>query len=255
MTLNELASYFDSILKPELYSRDPSLNGVQITNSAPDSKQITKVAFATDACVATAELAVKNGAQLLFTHHGLFWGGCQAVTGTHYQRIKAFLQNDLALYASHIPLDAIHEVGNNFGIAGQLGLKDVKPFGFWHGMELGAVGDLEKEVSVEELSERLFPDGRKILRIYPFGKQTVKRVAVISGGAADDADQAYAQGADCFITGEVTHQDFHVIKELGMTVIEGGHYQTETFGVQLMAKKLENDTGLKTIFIDFNTGL
>ena len=51
------------------------------------------------------------------------------------------------------------------------------------------------------------------------------------------------------------HQDFHVIKELGMTVIEGGHYQTETFGVQLMAKKLEKDTGLKTIFIDFNTGL
>ena len=255
MTLNEIASYFDSILKPELYSRDPSLNGIQITNSAPDSKQITKVAFATDACVATAELAVKNGAQLLFTHHGLFWGGCQCITGTHYQRIKAFLQNDLALYASHIPLDANHEVGNNFGIARHLGLKDIKPFGFWHGMELGAVGDLEEEISVEELSERLFPDGKKVLRIYPFGKQSVKKVAVISGGAADDADQACAQGADCFITGEVTHQDFHVIKELGMTVIEGGHYQTETFGVQLMAKKLENDTGLKTIFIDFNTGL
>lgn len=255
MTLNELASYFDSILKPELYTRDPSLNGIQIANSAPDSKKIEKVAFATDACVATAELAVKNGADLLFVHHGLFWGGCQAVTGSHYQRIKAFLQNDLALYASHIPLDANHEVGNNFGIARQLGLKDVKPFGFWHGMEIGAVGDLDEELTAQELAQRLFPDGRKVLRIYPFGKERIKKVAVISGGAAEDADQALDVGADCFITGEVQHQDFHVMKELGMTVIEGGHYQTETFGVQLMAKKLENDTGLKTIFIDFNTGL
>ena len=255
MTLNELASYFDSILKPELYSRDPSLNGVQITNSAPDSKQITKVAFATDACEATALMAAENGAQLLFTHHGLFWGRCQCITGSHYQRIKAFLQNDLALYASHIPLDANHEVGNNFGMAMRLGLKNIMPFGFWHGMELGAVGELDEEVSVEDLTLKMFPDEKKILRIYPFGKQRVKKVAVISGGAAEDADQALAAGADCYITGEVQHEDFHVIKELGITVIEGGHYQTETVGVQLMAKKLENDTGLQTVFIDFNTGL
>ena len=120
MTLCELDNYFRGFLKIEDYATDPSRNGIQIQNSAPDKKQIKKVAFAVDACEATALAAVENGADLLFVHHGLFWGDCEVITGSVYARYNAFLKNDLALYACHIPLDANNPYGNNYGLAARL---------------------------------------------------------------------------------------------------------------------------------------
>lgn len=255
MTLNELDAYFNSFLHKEDFASDPSRNGIQIQNSAPESKQITKVAFAVDACEATARRAQEAGAQLLFVHHGLFWGGCTPITGTHYKRIKAFLDADLALYASHIPLDANELVGNNFGLAARLNLQDVQPFGSWRGMRLGAIGTLPEPLTLEKLTARLFPEGEKPLHVLAFGKPLVSRVAIISGGAGDDFVQAVEVGADVYITGEVGHEEYHPIEEAGINVIAGGHYQTETVGVNLVRAKLEKDCGLETVFIDLPTGL
>lgn len=255
MTLNELNRYFNSFLHKEDYDSDVSLNGIQISNSAPNEKPITKVAFAVDACEATALKAAEAGAQVLFVHHGLFWGHCETITGTHYKRVAAFIKNDLALIAYHIPLDANEFVGNNFGIAKRIGLEKVRPFGKWRGMTLGAIGELSQEVKIDELAQKLFPNGEKPSKILPFGKEMIKKVAVISGGAGEDFDQAVKIGADAYITGEVSHEDYHGIEESGINVIAGGHYNTETVGVQLVQKRLEEDKGLQTVFIDIPTGL
>ena len=255
MTLNELNRYFNSFLHKEDYDSDVSLNGIQISNSAPNEKPITKVAFAVDACEATALKAAEAGAQVLFVHHGLFWGHCETITGTHYKRVAAFIKNDLALIAYHIPLDANEFVGNNFGIAKRIGLEKVRPFGKWRGMTLGAIGELSQEIKINELAQKLFPNGEKPSKILPFGKEMIKKVAVISGGAGEDFTQAVKIGADAYITGEVSHEDYHGIEESGINVIAGGHYNTETVGVQLVQKQLEEDKGLQTVFIDIPTGL
>ena len=255
MTLNELNRYFNSFLHKEDYDSDVSLNGIQISNSAPNEKPITKVAFAVDACEATALKAAEAGAQVLFVHHGLFWGHCETITGTHYKRVAAFIKNDLALIAYHIPLDANEFVGNNFGIAKRIGLEKVRPFGKWRGMTLGAIGELSQEVKIDELAQKLFPNGEKPSKILPFGKKMIKKVAVISGGAGEDFTQAVKIGADAYITGEVSHEDYHGIEESGINVIAGGHYNTETVGVQLVQRRLEEDKGLQTVFIDIPTGL
>lgn len=255
MTLNELNRYFNSFLHKEDYDSDVSLNGIQISNSAPNEKPITKVAFAVDACEATALKAAEVGAQVLFVHHGLFWGHCETITGTHYKRVAAFIKNDLALIAYHIPLDANEFVGNNFGIAKRIGLEKVRPFGKWRGMTLGAIGELSQEVKIDELAQKLFPNGEKPSKILPFGKEMIKKVAVISGGAGEDFTQAVKIGADAYITGEVSHEDYHGIEESEINVIAGGHYNTETVGVQLVQKRLEEDKGLQTVFIDIPTGL
>ena len=255
MTLKELDAYFNSFLHKEEFAADPSRNGIQIANSDPAGKEITKVAFAVDACEATARRAADLGAGLLFVHHGLFWGGCDTITGIHYRRIKAFLEKDLALYASHIPLDANALVGNNYGLAARLGLEEVQPFGSWRGMTLGAMGRLPQPLSIEALARRLFPEGERPLHILPFGKKEIRTVAIISGGAGEDFEQAVAAGADAYITGEVGHEDFHPIEESGINVIAGGHYQTETVGVNLVRAKLEKECGLQTVFIDLPTGL
>lgn len=252
MTLNELASYFNTFLHIENFPADPSRNGIQISNSAPDSKQITKVAFAVDACEDTALKAASEGAQLLFVHHGLFWGGCDTITGIHYKRIASFIKNDIALFAAHIPLDANLEVGNNAGIAQAIGLTNVQPFGTWRGMTLGTIGTLPHALSLDELAAKLPFTGSHLL---PFGKKEIRTVAIISGGAGEDFEQAVEAGADAYITGEVGHEDFHPIEENGINVIAGGHYNTETFGVRLVMKKLAAEKKLETVFLDFPTKL
>ncbi|QTQ13081.1 Nif3-like dinuclear metal center hexameric protein [Treponema parvum] len=255
MTLTELDSYFNGFLRKEDFINDPSKNGIQISNSSPSGKQIAKVAFAVDACAATALRAAEEGAELLFVHHGLFWGQCDTITGVHYERINIFLKNDLALYASHIPLDSNSSVGNNYGIAFRLGLTDLSPFGQWRGMTIGVKGALPNPLTVEELSQRALNKGEKPLYVLPFGVKKIRTVAIISGSAGEDHVQAANEGIDAYITGEIGHEVFHSAKELKLNLIAGGHYQTETVGINLVRQKLEKETGVKTVFIDFPTGL
>jgi len=255
MTLNQLDEYFQSFLNMAEYKRDPSLNGIQVENSNPSGKEIKKVAFAVDACQETIQRATAAGADVLFVHHGFFWGQCQTITGTHYNRIRQLLDSDMALYACHIPLDANPLVGNNYGLAQRLGLESLEPFGDWHGMLIGVGGRLPVALSPEGLVQKLFPAGEQALHILPFGPNKISRVALVSGGAARELGQAIEQGYDAFITGEIGHEQYHQALEAGITVIAGGHYQTETVGVSLVMEKLAMETNLETVFIRVPTGL
>lgn len=256
MTLCELDKYFRSFLKIEDYPADPSRNGVQIQNANPAEKAITKVAFAVDACEASALAAAEAGAQLLFVHHGLFWGdSCDILTGASYKKIAAFLKNDLALFACHIPLDANIPCGNNYGLAARLGLKNTAPFGEWRGMTIGIRGELDRPCSLDELAARVLNPGERPLGVFPFGKKEIRTVGIVSGGGGGDSRYAVRAGLDAFVTGEIGHEMFHYLKESGMNAVAGGHYQTETVGVSLVREKLEAETRLETVFLDIPTGL
>ena len=257
MTLNQLNDYFNAFLKKEDFSRDVSLNGIQIQNSEPDKKEIKKVAFAVDACEATARLAAEAGADALFVHHGLFWGGCQTITGSFFKRISTFINNDLALIAYHIPLDANIPYGNNAGLAARIGLNldKVQRFAEWRGMEIGLWGELPAPLTVEELAEKVLAPGEKPLAILPFGKKEIRTVGVCSGGATEDVEAAIQLGLDAYITGETSHELYHYVEECGINMISGGHYQTETLGVNLVKEKLEKETDIECVFIDLPTKL
>jgi dinuclear metal center YbgI/SA1388 family protein len=255
MTLIEFDNYINAFLRKEDFASDISLNGIQIQNSDPNGKQIKKVAFAVDACEATAKAAAEQGADVLFVHHGLFWGHCQTITGSFYKRVSTFIKNDLALCAYHIPLDANNPYGNNFGLAAKLGLVNCGQFGSWRGMILGVKGELPAECSVEELAAKLMRPGKEPRAVLSFGKAKIKTVGIISGGASEDVEDAVAHGLDCYITGEFAHEDFHFAQEMGINVIAGGHYETETMGVSLVMQKVQRELGLECVFIDEPTGL
>ena len=122
MKLKELDSYFRSFLAiDDLAGTDVSLNGVQVESTA----DITCIAFAVDACMEVFRRAAAAGAKMVFVHHGLFWGHEQTVTGSHYQRFKFLLDNNIALYAVHLPLDIHPELGNNVSLAKAAGLAEV----------------------------------------------------------------------------------------------------------------------------------
>ena len=255
MTLNEFDNYINAFLRKEDFAADISLNGIQIQNSAPDSKQIKKVAFAVDACEATAKAAAEQGADILFVHHGLFWGHCQTITGNFYKRISTFINNDLALCAYHIPLDANNPYGNNWGLAARLQLKDCQMFGQWRGMTLGVKGRLPEPMTVEQVAEKLLRPGKKPSAIIAAGKNQISTVGIISGGASEDVADAVSEGLDCYITGEFAHEDYHFAREMEINVIAGGHYETETVGVSLVMQKVQSELGLECVFIDEPTGL
>ena len=255
MTLNEFDIWADSFLHRGNYAADISMNGIQVQNSDPSRKPIKKVAFAVDACLETIEKAAAEKADILFVHHGLFWGSPLPVAGNHYNRIKALLDADIALYASHIPLDANSECGNNYGLARMLGLEKLEPFGEWRGMSIGVKGVFTKPVTVQSLVNKLEEDGAKCNAVIPFGPAELKSAVIISGDGESDAEAAAASGADVFITGETGHVCYHMAKENELTIIAAGHYNTETIGVSLVMEKLARETGIQTVFIPAPTGL
>ena len=252
MKLKELDKILTEQLNISAFD-DISLNGVQVACS-PD-KEIKKVALAVDACQMSIDKALENGADMLFVHHGFFWGRPIAIDGIHYSRVKTLMDNDMALYACHLPLDAHPVLGNNAQMALSLGMKEYDPFGLYNGQYIGFKGNLPFEMTCEEISKLLGFSALYGMTILPFGKEEVRTVGIISGGAADDVFQAMEAGLDCYVTGECRHELYHTLKESGMNMVCGGHYQSEVFGVKAVGRFLNKEYGLETVFIDNRTAL
>jgi len=87
------------------------------------------------------------------------------------------------------------------------------------------------------------------------GKELCERIGVVTGGAGGDLKQAAAEGVDTFITGEGPHWTYALAEELGLNVLYGGHYATETFGVKALAANLARKFKLSWRFLDHPTGL
>lgn len=253
MTTVELDKYFRGLLDIEGFAQaDDSMNGLQVDNGGAEVK---KVCFAVDACLETFERAAAAGAGLLFVHHGLFWGRPFPVSGGARRRLASLLQNDLALYAVHLPLDQHPELGNNAALAELLGLRDLEPFGLYHGRKIGYKGTFAEPVAVDEAVRRISFMGRPPLGAYPFGKKESRTCAVISGGAAMELTQAAAEGVDMYVTGEPSHTVYHYAMEGRINFVAGGHYSTEVWGVRRVMARLAADLGVETEFIDAPTGL
>lgn len=248
MQRNDLVKFLDEYLQVGKYA-DRSDNGLQVQGA----DEVTRVAFAVDACLASFQSAAGLGAHMLITHHGMFWSEHIQITGAHYERVKTLMDNKINLYASHIPLDANAEVGNNIELARMAGLQNIQPWGEHKGMFIGFIGDLPVPQSVAELNARLEAQiGQGNLAQ---GSQPCRRVAVCSGFGVTLVDEALAAGADTLITGETSHTWYQAVAERPINVIYGGHYNSETVGVKALARKLAAQFGLETVFIDLPTSL
>jgi dinuclear metal center YbgI/SA1388 family protein len=253
MTLNDLDHWFSDLLDlAAVASIDDSRNGLQV---ARRGLEVRRVAFAVDASLETFRRAADGGADALFVHHGLFWDEAVCLTGSAYERVRFLVERDLALFAAHLPLDIHPEVGNNAGIARQLGLVDVEPFGLHHGVKIGCKGRLPAPLPLARIAELLGEGQPDQVRTLAFGPSMVRTVGIVSGGAPRDVGQAVAEGLDAFISGESAHHVYHFCLEERINAMFAGHYRTETYGVKALAERLAKDTGLETTWVDVPTGL
>jgi dinuclear metal center YbgI/SA1388 family protein len=250
MERTDLVRWLDAFLNISDYP-DPSLNGLQVEGS----DEVDMVAVAVDASLETFEKARDLGADMLIVHHGLFWGAPLAVTGPHRKRIAFLLQNGISLYAAHIPLDANREVGNNWGLATILGMRDLEDFGTFKGMPIGVKGKLGQPMARRLLANLVEEKLGEPVMMLEGGPEQVSTLGIVSGGAAWDLVAAAQEGLDAFLTGEPRHEVFHDAFERGINALFGGHYMTETVGVNLLAGKLRDVHGLSVEFVYLPTGL
>jgi dinuclear metal center YbgI/SA1388 family protein len=206
-----------------------------------------------DASVATVTLAAAAGADLLVVHHGLFWSETQPWTGKRYELLRLLVENNLAVYSSHLPLDAHPKLGNNAQLAALLGLKNLKPFFATHGQTIGF--QARAGISRDELARKLEAAVGGRVTVIPGGPQQCRRLGVVTGGAGADLKVAAAEGVDTFITGEGPHWTYALAEDLGLNVFYGGHYATETFGVRALAAALSKKFRVPWEFVDHPTGL
>lgn len=249
-SLDEVTDYLDRYLHvAQVPDSANALNGLQVASKGP----IHKLAVAVDATEASIAAAAGYGADLLLVHHGLFWDGNRPVTGPRYRRLRGLIEADMALYSAHLPLDVHPEVGNNAVLARRLGVDVEGTFGDYKGMAVGIRGalDLRREALCARLDDLL--DGR--VKMIAGGPERIQTVGVLTGGGGSFVRDACEAGLDALITGEGSHHTYFEAMEGGINLYYGGHYATETWGVEALGAHLADRYGLEWTFLDLPTGL
>lgn len=226
-----------------------ALNGLQM--EGPES--VKRFAVAVDASEAVIAEA-GEWADLLIVHHGLFWGGLQPLTGPRFRRVRRLIESGTALYSAHLPLDGHPEVGNAAVLARKLGIAGLEPFGDYRGNPVGWKGN-RPAIRLGDLQASLAALTGSPVRALPGGPDVVARVGVVTGAGASMLDAASAAGLDVLVTGEAQHHHAIEAAELGVSVLLGGHYATEVWGVRALAAILEDRFGIEGRFVDSPTGL
>jgi dinuclear metal center YbgI/SA1388 family protein len=249
-SLAQIVSYADEHLRiREIGDWPNALNGLQMENSG----EVTKIGAAVDASTRAVDAAIERGVNLLIVHHGLFWPGLQPITGGRRRLIERAFQHDLAIYSAHLPLDVHSVLGNNAQLAGALGFENTEPFFEVKGQPVGL--KVTAEISRADLARKLEHSLGGVVRMFPAGPETARTIGLITGGAGSDIYEVAREGIDTFITGEAPHWAAVAADELGINLLLGGHYATETFGVKALAAHLSDRFGLPWEFVDCPTGL
>jgi putative NIF3 family GTP cyclohydrolase 1 type 2 len=146
----------------------------------------------------------------------------------------------VAIYSSHLPLDAHPELGNSIGLLRSLGLEKWKRerFGKAMGREIGFLVEGGR-VRLRDLSKRVSrATGRKAV-LLGRGPKICRRIGILTGGFGD-LDQVVKAGIGTLITGEVDYPTEVKARELGINLILGGHRETEVLGVRNLAHSVGN---------------
>jgi len=253
MLKQELIKYLDKYLKNSEF-QDDSKNWLQVDTSRTEIK---KIGYAVDANDYIFDIAARENVDLIIAHHGLFFWHEQVLVWNFYNKVKNLIKSDIWLYASHLPLDAHPEIGNNIGIAKSMiklfNLKDYEIEEFWEYnwtiiwfwlsfKEAIPVWDFVTK-TCELLS---FEDN-----FYNFwDKKTISSVAILSWWWWSDVTEAKIKNYDIYITWEAAHYEVCIAKELRQSVLFWGHYETETIWVKLLAENLKEKFSLEIVFLD-----
>lgn len=239
---DNIIEYCEKYLEVDKFD-DGCCNGLQVEGKGEIKKIVTGVSLSKK----LIEAAIEKKADMIMVHHGLFDNYIEhpiSIRGMMRNRLKKILSNNINLAGFHLPLDAHKEIGNNIAICKMLGIKDCK------NADVGYIGKLDKEIDFDKfvglVDEKLETNSHAILA----GPDKVKTVAVISGGASPDYQKMLDLGADTFITGDLREQIVREVEEVGINIINAGHYNTEKIGIINLGELVAREFGVDVEFVD-----
>ena len=222
MTVKQLYKFLNGKIPPSL-SCDWDNDGLMLCPEP--ERQVRRVLIALDATGEVADAAIEGGFDVIVTHHPFIFKGLKAINDDNYISEKAIklIRAGISVFSFHTRLDAL-DGGVNDILALELGLENVESFGE---EGIGRIGDLCDEQSVEAFAFRVkqWLDAPYV-NLADAGKEC-RRVAVLGGSGDDDIGAAMAAGADTFVSGELKYHSMTDAPEMGINLIEAGHFYTE----------------------------
>jgi|SRR6056297_524215 len=214
--------------------KDASLNGIQVEGSS----EIENIAFAVDINDGIIDKAIEDNIDCIVVHHGMFWGSNYRIKGYVKKWIKKLLENDITLYAIHLPLDIDDSIGNNAYLFNKLKLKNPEPLIEIGSNSIGLIGEYENKIEINEFFNIVRMEfgeiKNKIIK-----NDTIEKVAVLSGDPKSFIGDIQHKDFDLLLSGELTHQIYFPIKNINKSFIFIGHFLSEVGGIILLKNFLE----------------
>jgi len=242
--LEDIVSFCDQRARThEIADFREALNGLQFANNGT----VSKIGAAVDSGLIPFQMAIESGIEFLIVHHGMFWNGTRRIVDSEFEKYKALIEGNLAVYACHLPLDAHPEIGNAAGLAKTIGAQPSGTFLPYEGTDLGLVCDWKenRDALRDTLTETFGPSIGSI----EYGSSNPDKICIVTGSGNSVVDQIKETGADTLITGELKQHFFTIAQEEGLNLYVCGHYATETFGVDSLAREASEKFGIPYEFI------
>ena len=224
MKLIELYKYLSEAI-PTSLSCDWDNDGLMC--SGDTEKVVKKVLIALDITEKVVTKAANEGFDAIISHHPMIFKRIGAVEPSVASAKKAItlIKNDISAMSFHTRLDALCG-GVNDVLCKKIGLKNAVPFGP-AGEEMGRVGTLDAPTEIEAFCEKLKNVlGSPFVLASSCGKM-VQKIALLGGDGKDYVSEAIMSGADTYISGRISYNIMVDAPEMGINLIEAGHYFTE----------------------------
>ncbi len=246
---DDLVQYCDHLLEASAF-RDACPNGLQVHGQ----DQVALVATCTSVSDAFFTEAIRAGAQLVLVHHGLFWNGDERIIDPLMGgRLGRLLTAGMNLLAYHLPLDAHPTLGNNAQLANLLDLGEPRfDLGHIRGRAVGCRGRLPKSLSSQELAHKLDQALGGTSLVLPQGDGVVEQIGILSGSGGDLSVllEAKRLGVELLVTGNLHEQSVAAAKELGLSLVACGHYNSEKLGVRALGDQLAAHFDIQVMHVD-----
>jgi dinuclear metal center YbgI/SA1388 family protein len=212
-----------------------------------DEREITKVQISLDATEEVIDRAIEVGANLIITHHPMIFSGLKNITSKNFmgRKILKLIENKIAVYSMHTNLDSANG-GLNEYIVQKLGVTTSKILDERKDFENNSLGGLGRIYTLEtptKLGEYLevVKDRLSIETIRVVGDldKKIKKIAIINGSGASYLNKINKLGVDLFITGDIKYHEGLDAREMGISLFDIGHYESEYFFTDLIIKHCE----------------
>lgn len=207
--------------------------------------EVTSILFTLDISIESVQEAINNKCDLIISHHPFIFQPLKLIDTDSYKGrvIRHLFENDISVISAHTNMD-IAKKGVSYCLAEMLNLRIEKPITIENqelGVGYGYIGSIEPvnlSVFLKTIKDNLGCPRLNVIN--GFDNKKIEKVAVCGGSGCDFIEKAFNDGIDLYLTGDVKYHDAQLATELGIVLVDGGHFYTEYKGFKYLIEHLRN---------------